>query len=108
LGFVSALLVEAGATGYMATLSNLTSPPSEWKMGGVPLTALMHVEMRKGKEKPVIKKALVDLKGKPFKTFEQLRDGWKLNDQYRYPGPIQFFGDPALTDRVTLTLALES
>ncbi len=107
LGFSAALLVDEGATGCMAFVSNLHKPVREWGVGGVPLTSLMHLEMRKGKEKPVIQKALVDLKAKPFSHFNQLRERWKTEDEYRYPGPIQFFGDKALTDRVSLTLSLE-
>jgi diphosphate-dependent phosphofructokinase len=106
LGHVAALLIDEGVTGYMAFVSDLTRPVPEWTLGGIPLTSLMHIEMRKGKEKPVIQKALVDLKGKPFIYFQQQRERWKLEDQYCYPGPIQFFGDAQWTDRVPLTLLL--
>jgi pyrophosphate--fructose-6-phosphate 1-phosphotransferase len=108
LGFVSALLIDEGVTGYMSFISNLSRSVEEWGIGGVPLTSLLHIEVRKGKEKPVIQKALVDLKAKPFDYFRQQRDCWKLKDEYRYPGPVQFFGDKKLTDRITLTLLLES
>lgn len=108
LGFVSALLIQEGATGYMATVSNLHLPASKWGIGGVPLTSLMRVEIRKGKEKPVIQKALVDLEGKPFKAFKRLRDAWKLDDHYLYPGPTQFYGDPSLTQTISHTLFLET
>jgi pyrophosphate--fructose-6-phosphate 1-phosphotransferase len=107
LGFTAALLIDEGVTGYLATVSGLTQPPHEWRVTGVPLTSLMHMEMRKGKEKPVIQKALVDLHGQPFIHFQQQRNHWKLEDVYCYPGPIQFFGEPALVDRVPLTLILE-
>ncbi len=108
LGFAATLLIDEGATGYMAFISHLHKPVQEWGMGGVPLTSLLHLEMRKGKEKPVIQKTLVDLKAKPFAYFQEKRDRWKLEDEYRYPGPIQFFGDKKLTDQITLTLSLES
>ncbi|MBS0604105.1 MAG: diphosphate--fructose-6-phosphate 1-phosphotransferase [Verrucomicrobia bacterium] len=108
LGFTAALLIDEGATGYMASVTDLTKPPQEWGIGGVPLTALMHVEMRKGKEKPVIQKALVELNGKPFARFQRQREQWRLQDEYRYPGPIQFFGAPELTDQVPITLILET
>jgi pyrophosphate--fructose-6-phosphate 1-phosphotransferase len=104
LGFVSALLIDEGVTGYMSFVSHLSKPIEEWGIGGVPLADLLHIEMRKGKEKPVIQKAVVDLKAKPFVYFQQQRDRWKLEDDYQYPGPIQFFGDKKLTDRVPLTL----
>lgn len=107
LGFTAALLVDEGATGCMAFVSGLQKPVREWGIGGVPLTSLMHLEMRKGKEKPVIQKTLVDLKAKPFSHFQEQRERWKTEDEYRYPGPIQFFGDKALTDRVPVTLSFE-
>lgn len=106
LGFTAALLIDEGMTGYMSFVSNLTQPVHEWGIGGVPLTSLLHVELRKGKEKPVIQKALVDLKAAPFVYFLQQRDRWKLEDKYQYPGPIQFFGDTKLTHRIPLSLKL--
>lgn len=107
LGFVAALLIDEGATGYMAFVSDMTKPVEEWGIGGVPLASLLHIEMRKGKEKPVIQKALVDLKGKPFAYFQLNRERFKLQDEYCYPGPIQFYGERKLVDRVPLTLILE-
>jgi diphosphate-dependent phosphofructokinase len=107
LGFAATLLIDEGVTGYMACISNLTLPPVKWGVGGVPLPALMHTEMRQGKEKPVVRKTLVDLFGKPFEHFQRLREQWKLQDDYRYLGPIQFEGAAALTERVALTLMLE-
>jgi pyrophosphate--fructose-6-phosphate 1-phosphotransferase len=108
LGMAAALLVDAGRTGYMAFISHLHRPVQEWGMGGVPLTALLHIEQRKGKERAVIQKALVDLRDKPFLHFQQQRTHWMAEDAYRYPGPIQFYGDPELTERIPLTLLLES
>ena len=60
--------------------------------------------MLKGSIKAVIKKALVDLEGDLFATFKAESKKWATNDDYRYPGPIQFFGDPEITDNITLTL----
>ncbi len=107
LGFAATLLVDEGVTGYMAFISDLTKPASEWGIGGVPLTSLMHVEMRKGREKPVVQKAYVELNGKPFTYFKRRREQWMLEDRYLYPGPIQFFGTESLTDRVPMTLQIE-
>ncbi len=108
LGYTAALLVNEKLTGYMTCVGNLEKAVSEWTIAGLPLTMLMTIESRKGKEKPVIQKALVDLKGKPFAYFKQQRDSWALKDQYRFPGPIQFFGDPELTDTIPLTMTLET
>ena len=69
------------------------------KAGGVPITMLMNMEIRHGKPKPVIRKALVDTeKGAKFGYFAKRRGKWKVNDCYRYVGPIQFFGPTELTD----------
>ena len=107
LGHVAALLVDGKANGYICSLGNLTKPVGEWIPGGVPLTTMMTIEERNGKTKPVIRKALVDLKGKPFAAFKQQRDKWADEDSYVNPGPIQFFGPEAITDCITHTLALE-
>ena len=89
LGLTAALLVSNQASGYMCFVSNLHKPVSEWDIGGVPLASLMRMELRKGKNKPVIEKALVDLQGNAFKTFSNVREGWKEEDCYAFPGPIQ-------------------
>jgi diphosphate-dependent phosphofructokinase len=82
-------------------------PASQWKAGGVPLTMMMNLERRHGKHKAVIQKALVDLKGRPFKTFAALRKKWAMEDDFASPGPIQFWGPPEVADAVPETLRLE-
>jgi len=104
LGHVAALLIDAGATGYMATVKNLSAPVEDWQIFGAPIASMMHIEMRKGKEKPVIEKALVDLNGQCFKKFECQREHWLVDDCYRYPGPVQFYGPESLTEATTWTL----
>lgn len=108
LGHVAVALIQNGLTGYMAAVKGLSLPIESWQPLGVPLLALMGFEERKGVKKAVIRKALVDLNGQPFARFKTKRDFWALNDDYRYPGPIQYFGPPELTESITCTLALES
>lgn len=107
LGYTSAGLIGTGKTGYMASVRNTTAPASEWIAGGVPITMMMNMERRQGEMKPVIKKALVDLDGKPFKVFAAHRDSWAIVSDYVYPGPIQFFGPTELCDQPTKTLQIE-
>jgi diphosphate-dependent phosphofructokinase len=107
LGYTAALLVDEGLTGYMSCVGNLHRPISEWTVSGIPITLLMHMEVRKGKEKPVIEKALVDLEGKPFQAFKEHRKDWGEGDYYCYPGPIQFFGDSKIVDVIPITMQLE-
>jgi pyrophosphate--fructose-6-phosphate 1-phosphotransferase len=108
LGYAAAALAVNNRTGYMASVSNLAQPASKWKCGGIPLTMMMNMERRHGSEKPVIKKALVDLKGKPFAKFASNRDVWALETDYVYPGPIQYFGPDSVCGARTITLMLES
>lgn len=108
LGFTAALLIDDNLTGYMACIQGLDRPVNEWKIGGIPITMLMHLEMRKGKQKPVIQKALVDLKGKPYAYFQKNSLNWATEDLYRFPGPIQFFGDSEITDSIPISLQLEN
>lgn len=104
LGHVAALLINGGATGYICSIQKLQLPTEQWEILGIPLVSMIHLEERQGKTKPVIKKALVDLNGKSFKMFQKLRAGWRLQDNYINPGPIQFFGPENVTDAKPITL----
>ena len=107
LGTSAAQLVANGKTGYMAIVKNTTAKTDEWRAGGVPITMMMNMERRNGEMKPVIRKALVELDGKPFKSFVAKRDGWAKNTEYIYPGPIQYWGPTEVCDQPTKTLILE-
>ena len=107
LGFTAAALLGCGCTGYLASIKNTVRPVSEWIPVGVPLTLMMDIELRHGKNKPVIKKALVNLEDKPFKQFRSEREKWASSDDYVFPGPIQLFGPPELCNEPTMTLKLE-
>lgn len=107
LGASAAGLIATGKTGYMAVVKNTIAPVKDWICGGVPITMMMNLERRNGEEKPVIKKALVDLEGKPFKTFASKRNKWAIDTCYVYPGPIQYWGPAEVCDMPTKTLILE-
>lgn len=107
LGTSAVQLIANGKTGYMAIVKNTTSCTDEWKAGGVPITMMMNMERRNGEMKPVIRKALVDLNGKPFKTLVEHREEWAKKTCYIYPGPIQYWGPSKVCDQTTKTLSLE-
>jgi pyrophosphate--fructose-6-phosphate 1-phosphotransferase len=104
LGILSAICIREGLSGVICAIQNLAQSPAHWEMKAVPIVQLMHLETRLGKEKPVIAKALVDMNGNSFIQFSRLRKSWLMEDQYRCPGPIQFFGDPELTDATPFSL----
>ena len=107
LGSSAAQLIANGETGYMAIVKNTTAGTDQWKAGGVPITMMMNMEKRNGEMKPVIRKALVELDGTPFKTFAAQRDKWAKETCYVYPGPIQYWGPSSVCDQTTKTLVLE-
>ena len=107
LGTSAAQLIANGKTGYMAIVKNTTAPADQWIAGGVPITMMMNMERRNGEMKPVIRKALVELDGAPFKEFASKRDIWARETSYVYPGPIQYWGPTEVCDQPTKTLALE-
>ena len=107
LGYNAFMLIQYGYNGYLSKVSNLSKPANEWVAGGMPITKMMNIERRHGEDKPVIKKALVELDGAPFKFFEAHREQWALETCFVYPGAIQYYGPTEVCDATTKTLALE-
>ena len=107
LGYNAFMLIQYGYNGYLSKVSNLSAPANEWVAGGMPITKMMNIERRHGEDKPVIKKALVELDGAPFKYFEAHRDEWAEDTCFVYPGAIQYYGPADVCDITTVTLALE-
>lgn len=107
LGYNAFMLIQYGYTGYLSKISNLSKPAEEWVAGGMPITKMMNMERRHGHDKPVIRKALVELDGKPFKYFAANRDVWAVETAYTFPGAIQYYGPTEVCDLTTRTLALE-
>ncbi|MDR0289902.1 MAG: diphosphate--fructose-6-phosphate 1-phosphotransferase [Treponema sp.] len=107
LGYSAFVLIASKLTGYLSSVRNLTATADKWIAGGVPLTMMMNLEHRHGAQKPVIRKALVEMKDKPFLSFKSMRDTWAAKTCFRVPGAIQYFGPPEVCDQPTVTLKLE-
>ena len=107
LGYNAFMLIQYGYNGYLSKISNLADKAENWVAGGMPITKMMNIERRHGEDKPVIKKALVELDGEPFKYFKENRDTWSKETSYTYPGAIQYYGPSEVCDLTTKTLALE-
>ena len=107
LGYNAFMLIQYGYTGYLSKVSNLSKPAEQWVAGGMPITKMMNMERRHGADKPVIRKALVELEGAPFKFFQAHRAEWAVETCFVYPGAIQYFGPSEVCDQPTVTLALE-
>jgi len=48
MGFGAAALVEGGLTGVAVSVKELTNAPTEWRVGGVPLLALLRSQPKAG------------------------------------------------------------
>ncbi len=107
LGYNAFMLISYGYTGYLSKVSNLSAPAEEWVAGGMPITKMMNIERRNGEDKPVIRKALVELDGAPFKFFAANREKWAVETSFLYPGAIQYYGPSSVCDITTKTLKLE-
>ncbi|MBQ0027537.1 MAG: diphosphate--fructose-6-phosphate 1-phosphotransferase, partial [Lachnospiraceae bacterium] len=107
LGYNAFMLISYGYTGYLSKVSNISKPAEEWVAGGMPITKMMNMERRNGEDKPVIRKALVELDGKPFQYFAAHRDEWAVETAFTFPGAIQYYGPSEVCDLTTRTLALE-
>ena len=107
LGFNASMLIATGKTGYMSSVKNTVAPADQWIAGGIPITMMMNIEKRNGELKPVIRKALVELDGAPFKKLCSKREEWAKNTCFVFPGPIQYFGPSEVCDQPTKTLKLE-
>ena len=107
LGYNAFMLISYGYTGYLSKVSNISRPANEWVAGGMPITKMMNMERRNGKDKPVIRKALVDLNGKPFAYFAENREKWAVETCFTFPGAIQYYGPAEVCDITTVTLQLE-
>ena len=107
LGYNAFMLIQYGYNGSLSKVSNLSKPAEEWVAGGMPITKMMNIERRNGEDKPVIRKALVELDGAPFKYFAAHRDQWAVETAFTYPGAIQYYGPSEVCDLTTRTLALE-
>lgn len=107
LGYNAFVLIAAGLTGYLSSVKNLTLPAEQWAVGAVPLTSMMNMERRHGEMKPVIQKAIVKLDSPAFLELAKKRDEWAMNDEYLFPGAIQYFGPACVCDITTKTLCME-
>ncbi len=104
LGCMAALGIRDEMSGALCAIQNLAQDQEAWQCSLVPIVQLMQMEERKGMQKPVIAKALVNLESKPFLHFAKNRESWKFDDEYQNPGPMQFFGEKEITDTVPFTM----
>ncbi len=103
LGLTAGSLILDGRTGYMATVTHLTSGGTPQ---AIPLAGLINIERRHGKDEFVIEKALVKMDSPAMQFFASRRGDWAARDLFCSPGPRQFWGPT--THQLPITVALNS
>jgi len=103
LGLTAGSLILDGRTGYMATVTGLTSGGTPQ---AIPLTGLLNIERRHGQDEFVIEKALVKMDSPAMQYFVSRRDAWAASDLFASPGPRQFWGPT--THQQPISVALNS
>ena len=101
LGLTAGSLILDGRTGYMATVTGLTSGGSPQ---AIPLTGLLNIERRQGKDEFVIEKALVKMDSAAMKYFISRRADWAADDLFTSPGPRQLWGPAIFQQPITVAL----
>jgi pyrophosphate--fructose-6-phosphate 1-phosphotransferase len=101
LGLIAGSLILDKRTGYMAALSDF---PKGGRVLAIPLTGLINVEKRHGKDEMVIEKALVKINSPAFKFLAARRQTWSMADLFTSPGPRQLWGPAA--NQVPISVAL--
>lgn len=104
LGFLAFATISFKLSGSMCYVKGITKDVDNWEVGAIPLAQLIVIEERKGKKKPVIQKALVDLQGFAFKKFKEMRSLWAEEDHYRVSGPIQYCGDKEICESFPISI----
>ena len=103
LGLTAGSLILDGRTGYMATVTNLGNGGTPQ---AIPLTGLLNIERRHGKDEFVIEKALVRMDSPAMQYFESRRADWAAEDRFCSPGPRQLWGSVA--NQMPMSVALNS
>ncbi|HMW17646.1 MAG TPA: diphosphate--fructose-6-phosphate 1-phosphotransferase [Accumulibacter sp.] len=103
LGLTAGSLILDGRTGYMATVTGLTSGGTPQ---AIPLAGLLNIERRHGKDEFVIEKALVKMDSPAMQYFVSRREAWAASDLFASPGPRQFWGPT--THQLPISVALNS
>ena len=94
-------LILDGRTGYMATVTGLTTGGTPQ---AIPLTGLLNIERRHGHDEFVIEKALVKMDSAAMQYFTARRAEWAATDLFASPGPRQLWGPAAYQQPISVAL----
>ena len=92
MGFAAAALLNAGLTGYTVSVKELTNKVEDWRVGGVPILAMLRSQPKAGykRNELVVPSQEVGLTDTPYQCLKANERTWRYVDHYCNPGPIQY------------------
>ena len=105
LGLTAGSLILDGRSGYMATVTGLTTGGTPQ---AIPLSGLLNIERRHGQDEFVIEKALVKVDSPAMQYFAARRAEWAASDLFASPGPRQLWGPAAYQQPISVALNSKS
>ena len=112
LGFGAGVLLDSNQTGLVVSVKELTNKPSQWRVGGVPILALLRSQPKVGYRRNELnvgsqEVALTDL---PYQVLKANERAWRFVDHYCNPGPVQYsdFGHDSISDTLRELYGVET
>jgi diphosphate-dependent phosphofructokinase len=90
LGYGAACLLDAGLSNVAVSITDPTNRPSQWRVGGVPILALLKLRTNTetGESALKVPSQEVKLTDIPYQKFKAAEQQWRLVDHYCNPGPV--------------------
>jgi diphosphate--fructose-6-phosphate 1-phosphotransferase len=107
-GFAAGVLIERNLTGLTVAVRQVTQPVKKWRIGAVPILAMIHSHPKEGFQRSalVVRSEDVRLDARPFQALRHKMKTWKHEDRYRNPGPIQFYLDEEEVTQIAESVGL--
>ena len=89
-GYGAACLLNAGITNVAVSVKDITNSPDKWRVGGVPILALLdsHPKLGYSINELIVPSQGIKLDDIPYQKFKAAERSWRLIDHYCNPGPI--------------------
>lgn len=78
-GFAAGVLLEAGLTGMAVSVRQVTQPASQWRVGGVPIIALVQSHPKEGFKTTdlVVRSETVQMTSRHYQAIKAKQHTWK-------------------------------
>ena len=83
-------MLDAGLSNVAVSVKDLTNEPSKWRVGAVPILALLDSHPKAGYKinELIVPSEMVNLSDMPYQRFKAVERAYRFVDHYCNPGPI--------------------